>query len=182
MKPLTRIFGRIVFVRAEFTADGTWCTDVFVWSGGSLKAADRAAAKNNLAAVVLCGYGIVTKSDDAPIVSRVTADSQTFVWSTAEGRTSFVRRERLCPLLEELAGEGIVPAGIFCADSGAEFGNVATAYARQLYNGLRWRGLLRLTAESSAVAQVLVRRAALPVLGGMLCLLAANAEIGRAHV
>lgn len=170
MKPLARIFGRIAFVRAEFAPDGSCRTDVFVWSGGSLKAADRAAAKNNLAAVVLCGYGIVTKSDDAPIVSRVTADSQTFVWSTAEGRTSFVRRERLCPLLEELAGEGIVPAGIFCADSGAEFGNVATAYARQLYNGLRWRGLLRLTAESSAVAQVLVRRAALPV------------QIGRAHV
>lgn len=125
--------------------------------------------------LVVCGHGVVTKPDDAQITARVKADPGTFLWSSANGLTSFVRRERLDALTEELAAEGIVLVRIFCADAAADFGLTAAELARQLYAGLRWRSLLRPTPESSAAAQAVVRRAALPVLGLLLCLLTANA-------
>lgn len=177
MKLLPRIFGRIAFVRAELAPDGSCRTEVFLGRCGVLAPADRAAAKNNLATVVVCGHGVVTKADDSQITARIKADAQTFVWSTTEGRTSFVRHERLQPLAQELAGEGIVPVQTFCTETGMDFGKAAEAFAGQIYDGLRWHGLVRLTPESSALAQVLVRRAALPLLGIMLCLLAANAVL-----
>ena len=51
------------------------------------------------------------------------------------------------------------------------------AAAGELLAGLGWRQLLRPTAEGSSLAQAVVRRAALPVLGLFLCLLAANAAV-----
>lgn len=175
MKLLPRILNRIAFVRAEYAADGSCRTEVFAWRAASLSPADRTAAKNTLAVLVVCGHGVVTKPDDAQITARVKADPGTFLWSSANGLTSFVRRERLDALTEELAAEGIVLVRIFCADAAADFGLTAAELARQLYAGLRWRSLLRPTPESSAAAQAVVRRAALPVLGLLLCLLTANA-------
>lgn len=177
MKLLHRILGRIAFVHAELASDGACRQDVFLWRRGDLAPADRAAAKHNLAALVVCGHGVVSKPDDSEVVVRVKADAQTFVWSTSGGRSSFVRRERVEGMLAELATQGIVPAVVFCAEADADFARAAEAYAGELYAGLRWRSLLRLTPESSAMAQVVVRRAGLPVLGGMLCLLAANAVL-----
>lgn len=175
MKLLPRILNRIVFVRAEYAADGNCCTEVFARRAASLIPADRTAAKNALAVLVVCGHGVITKPDDAQITARVIADPGTFLWSSADGQTSFVRRERLGALTEELAAEGIVPVRIFCADAGAGFETLAEEFARQVYADLRWRSLMRPSAESSAAAQAVVRRAALPVLGLFLCVLAANA-------
>lgn len=175
MKLLSRILNRIAFVRADFAADGNCRTEVFLWRTGGVAPAERSAAKGLLAAVVVCGHGVVTKPDGSQIAARIKADPETFLWSSAGGGTSFVRRERLGALTEELAAEGIVPVRIFCADAGAGFETLAEEFARQVYAGLRWRSLVRPGVESSAAAQAVVRRAALPVLGLFLCVLAANA-------
>lgn len=175
MRLLPRILGRIAFVRMEFTPADGCRTDVYIWRRSGMAQGDWAAAKGCLAAVVVCGHGVVTKPDDAEITTRVRADAGTFVWSSANGRTSFVRRERLQNLPDEFAAHRIVPVRVFCADAAGDFGTAAEEFARQLYDGLRWRSLVRLTHESSAAAQTLVRRAAFPVLGVWLALLAANA-------
>jgi len=175
MRLLPRILGRIAFVRMEFTPADGCRTDVYIWRRSGMAQGDWAAAQGGLAAVVVCGHGVVTKPDDAEITVRVRADAGTFVWSSANGRTSFVRRERLQNLPDEFAAHRIVPVRVFCADAAGDFGTAAEEFARQLYDGLRWRSLVRLTHESSAAAQTLVRRAAFPVLGVWLALLAANA-------
>jgi len=175
MRLLPRILGRIAFVRMEFTPADGCRTDVYIWRRSGMAQGDWAAAKGCLAAVVVCGHGVVTKPDDAEITVRVRADAGTFLWSSANGRTSFVRRERLQNLTDEFAAHRIVPVRVFCTDAAGDFGTVAEEFARQLYDGLRWRSLVRLTHESSAAAQTLVRRAAFPVLGVWLALLAANA-------
>jgi hypothetical protein len=165
MRLLPRILGRIAFVRMEFTSVDGCRSDVYVWRRGGLEPGDWSAAKGCLAAVVVCGHGVVTKPDDAEITVRVRADAGTFLWSSANGRTSFVRRERLQNLTDEFAAHRIVPVRVFCTDAAGDFGTAAEEFARQLYDGLRWRSLVRLTHESSAAAQTLVRRAAFPVLG-----------------
>lgn len=177
MKLIPYILNRIAFVRAEFAADGSCRTEVFVWRADGVTPAERNVAKNGLAAVVVCGYGVVSKPDESEIAGRIKADAETFLWSSADGATSFVRRERLGALTEELAGEGITPVQIFCAPVDADFGKVAGEFARQLYARLRWRTFVRPRAESSAAAQALVRRLAFPVLGVFLCVLAANAVL-----
>lgn len=175
MKLLPRILGRIAFVRMEFTPADECRTDVYIWRPGGVALADWAVAKGCLAAVVVCGHGVVTKPDDAEITARIKADPETFLWSSANGRTSFVRRDRLQNLSDELAAHQLVPVRNFCTEAAGDFGQTADELARQLYDGLRWRSMVRLTPQASAVAQILVRRAAFPVLGLFLALLAANA-------
>lgn len=174
MKLIPYILNRIAFVRTELAADGSCRTEVFVWRREGLTSVDRSAAKNNLAAVVVCGHGVVSKPEGSELVTRVKADPDTFLWSAADGTTSFVRRERLGTLTEELAAAGIVPVRVFCTDPHVDFEKMAGEFARQLYAELHWRTLVRPTSEGSAAAQAVVRRAALPVLGVFLCLLAAN--------
>lgn len=175
MNLLPRILGRIAFVRLEFSAAGECRSEVFLWRRGSVEPASREAAKGCLAAAVVCGHGVVTKPDDAEVTARVKSDPETFLWSTANGRISFVRRDRLQAAYGELAAQGVVPVGIFCAGDAADFSMAAGEWARQLRAGLRWKSLLKPTPESSAAAQVLARRAGFPVLGLFLLLLAANA-------
>lgn len=175
MKLLSRILNRIAFIQADFATDGNCRTQVFLWRTDGMVPADRTAAKNTLAVLVVCGHGVITKPDGSQITARIKADSETFMWSSVVGRTSFVRRERLGALTEELAAEGIVPVRIFCAAAEANFETLAGEFARQVYADLRWRSLVCPTAESSTAAQAVVQRAALPVLGLFLCVLAANA-------
>ena len=81
-----------------------------------------------------------------------------------------MRRERLQGMLTELSEAGIHPQRI-------EVSAPPDTAAGELLAGLGWRQLLRPTAEGSSLAQAVVRRAALPVLGLFLCLLAANAAV-----
>ena len=97
-------------------------------------------------------------------------DRATFLWREHDGRIAFVRRERLQGVLTELSEAGIHPQRI-------EVSAPPDAAAGELLAGLGWRQLLRPTAEGSSLAQAVVRRAALPVLGLFLCLLAANAAV-----
>ncbi|WP_295940248.1 hypothetical protein [uncultured Alistipes sp.] len=175
MKIFPLLFNRIVFVRVELLPDGSCSSSVYQLQRGKLDPAAWDAAKGALAALVVCGQGVVTKPDDADITARVKADPETFLWSSADGRTSFVRRERLKAVEGELAAQNLFPVRIFCTDAAADLEETAGGFARQLYDGLHWRMLLKPTPESSSVLQVLVRRAGLPVLGLFLLLLAANA-------
>lgn len=177
MSILPRIIGRIAFVRAEFAPDGSCRTDIFLWHRNGIVPAARSEAKHALAALVVCGHGVVTKTDDAQIAERVRSDADTFLWSTVGGKTSFVRRERLGMLLEELAAQGIVAVRLFCADTAAKPEAWAPLFAERIREGLSCRTLVRPSVESSVAAQTLVRRAAPAVLGLLLCLLCANAVL-----
>lgn len=172
-----RIFDRMVFLRTEFAEDGALRTEAFLWRRGVLAPAERAAAKKHLAALVVCGRGVVDRADDAQVTARVQSDAATFLWSSVGGRTAFVRREHLRPLLETLGGEGLFPAALFCLAPGYDFARAADVFAARTLAGLRWRTLLRPTSESAAAAQALVRRVGLPLLGIFLGLLAANAVL-----
>lgn len=175
MSLLARIFSRMAFLRVEFSQDGSLCTELFEWSADKCVRGEWQAAKGILTAVVVCGHGVVTKADDAEIIARVKADGQTFLWSSSDGQTSFVRRDRLSALEAELATRNLVAVRIFCTDAAVDFGQAANGFAAQLRDGLRWKWLLRPTVESSAAARVLVNRIKLPLLGAFLSLLAANA-------
>lgn len=175
MKLLPLILHRIAFVRMEFTSADEWTTDVYIRRRGGVETGDWESAKGCLVATVICGQGVVTKPDDSQIVARIQADTETFLWSSADGQTSFVRRDRLKHAQEELAAHGVVPIRIFCADTTTDFEKTADQFTTQLHAALRWRALLRPTPESSTIAQTLVRRVGLPVLGLFLLLLMLNA-------
>ena len=96
MRLLPRILGRIAFVRMEFTSVDGCRSDVYVWRRGGLEPGDWSAAKGCLAAVVVCGHGVVTKPDDAEITVRVRAD---------DGEHPFLSQWRSEKKLAEVFGE-----------------------------------------------------------------------------
>ena len=153
-----------------------WVLDVTLTSDGHTIAAwrckmggepqqtvyDAAAVAKGVAVVTVSGHGTIVKPADSQLAARVRDDRATFLWREHDGRIAFVRRERLQGVLTELSEAGIHPQRI-------EVSAPPDAAARELLAGLGWRQLLRPTA--------VVRRAALPVLGLFLCLLAANAAV-----
>jgi len=155
-----------------------WVLDVTLTSDGHTIAAwrckmggepqqteyDAAAVAKGVAVVTVSGHGTIVKPADSQLAARVRDDSE------HDGRIAFVRRERLQGMLTELSEAGIHPQRI-------EVSAPPDAAAGELLAGLGWRQLLRPTAEGSSLAQAVVRRAALPVLGLFLCLLAANAAV-----
>ena len=161
-----------------------WVLDVMLTSDGHTIAAwrckmggepqqtvyDAAAVAKGVAAVTVSGHGTVAKPADSQLAARVAADTATFLSTESAGQLAFVRRERLHGVLAELTGAGIHPQAVFVALA-------PDAAAARWREGFRWRQLLRPTAEGSSLAQAVGRRAALPVLGLFLCLLAANAAV-----
>lgn len=131
---------------------------------------DAAAVAKGVAVVTVSGHGTIVKPADSQLAARVRDDRATFLWREHDGRIAFVRRERLQGVLTELSEAGIHPQRI-------EVSAPPDTAAGELLAGLGWRQLLRPTAEGSSLAQAVVRRAALPVLGLFLCLLAANAAV-----
>lgn len=174
MKLLACILNRIALVRADRLPDGTCCTEAYLLRRGVLSQAGPADIKGLPVLVLVFGSGVVTKPDGAQIVARIRADEKTFVWNSCGGNTSFMRREHLSGVRAELATRSIVPVRLFCADERSDLEVVAIACARQFSESLHWKQLINISEESSAVVQALVRRAALPVLGVFLSLLAAN--------
>ena len=156
-----------------------WVLDVTLTSDGHTIAAwrckmggepqqtvyDAAAVAKGVAVVTVSGHGTIVKPADSQLAARVRDDRATFLWSEHDGRIAFVRRERLQGMLTELSEAGIHPQRI-------EVSAPPDTAAGELLAGLGWRQLLRPTAEGSSLAQAVVRRAALPVLGLFLCLLA----------
>ena len=161
-----------------------WVLDVTLTSDGHTIAAwrckmggepqqtvyDAAAVAKGVAVVTVSGHGTIVKPADSQLAARVRDDGATFLWREHDGRIAFVRRERLQGVLAELSEAGIHPQRI-------EVSAPPDAAARELFAVLGWLQLLRPTAEGSSLAQAVVRRAALPVLGLFLCLLAAGAAV-----
>lgn len=122
-------------------------------------------------AVTVQGHGVVSKPLTVPgVAGRVMSDAATFVWSESEGDVSFVRRERLQPVLEELAGVRIFAQRIAVAEPPGKV-------AREFYAGLRWRDLLRIGDCGSSLSQAFGRRLLPGVLSLLLLLLGANAAV-----
>lgn len=131
---------------------------------------DTAALARGIVAVTVSGRGVVAKPVSSELAARVRGDAETFLATESAGRIGFVRRERLQPLLDELAAAAIRPQRLFVATSPEEA-------ARETLAALRWRQLVRPTNEGSALAQAVARRTGLPVLGLLLLLLSANAAV-----
>ena len=166
------ILGPVWVLDVTLTSDGhtiaAWCCKM----GGEPQQTvyDAAAVAKGVAVVTVSGHGTIVKPADSQLAARVRDDRATFLWREHDGRIAFVRRERLQGVLAELSEAGIHPQRI-------EVSAPPDAAAGELLAGLGWRQLLRPTAEGSSLAQAVVRRAALPVLGLFLCLLAANAAV-----
>lgn len=171
---LSHILNRIALVRAEYLSDGSYQTSVCVVCGDVITPSEWKQIKGLLTAVVVCGCGVVTKSCDSDVAARVKADAETFLWSSADTRLSFMRQERLLALKAELDDRKIVPVQICCADVAEDFATTTKEHVAQIYANLHWKKLFRPCNESSAAAQALVRRLALPVLGVFLTLLIGN--------
>lgn len=167
MKLLSRILGSVRVLEVTLTAGGY---TVRTWSckpGGIPQQVDQVpeSVARSIVAVTFAGHGVISKSSEATGVSaRVRSDAETFVWNEREGVFSFVRREKLRPVLGELAGAGIYPQCLLVAEPPEDA-------ARTVLGRLRWRMLVRPTAEGSALAQAVVRRMGLPILGLFLVLL-----------
>lgn len=173
MKLLSRILGSVRVLEVTLTAGGY---TVRTWSckpGGIPQQVDQVpeSVARSIVAVTFAGHGVISKSSEATGVSaRVRSDAETFVWNEREGVFSFVRREKLRPVLGELAGAGIYPQCLLVAEPPEDA-------ARTVLGRLRWRMLVRPTAEGSALAQAVVRRMGLPILGLFLVLLTANTVV-----
>ncbi len=169
MKLLPRILSSVRVLEVTLTADSHTVAAWHCTAGGEITPAqyDPASAAKNLVAVTVSGHGTVIKPADSDIAARVHRDSDTFLWSEHDGDIGFVRRERLQEVLSALAATEIHPQRI-------AIGLAPATLARALFDSLRWRDMLRPTAEGSALAQRAVRRMGLPVLGLFLCLLTAN--------
>jgi len=166
------ILGPVWVLDATLTSDGH---TIAVWRckmGGEPQQTeyDAAAVAKGVAVVTISGHGTVVKPADSQLAARVRDDGATFLWSERDGQIAFMRRERLQEVLAELSDAGIRPQHI-------EVGIPPAAVVREFFAELGWRQLLRPTAEGSSLAQAVVRRLALPVLGLFLCLLAANAAV-----
>lgn len=131
---------------------------------------DTRAVARGIAAVTVSGRGVVARSAASELAARVQGDTKTFLTTESAGRVCFVRRERLQPLLDELAAADIHPQRIFAAATPDEA-------AHRTLAALHWRQFVRPTAEGSALAQAVVRRTALPLLVCLLLLLTANAAV-----
>ena len=131
---------------------------------------DPAAVAKEVVLVTVTGHGTLSKPAASDLAARVRSDEETFLWNDHDDLISFVRRERVQSVLEELAAANIHPQRISVAVT-------PDAAAQAFFATLRWRSLLHPTVEASALMQCIARRLALPVLGIFLCLLAVNAVV-----
>ena len=172
MKLLQHLLSSVRVLEVVLTSDShtiaAWCCRAD--RTAEQTAYDPAAVAKEVVLVTVTGHGTLSKPAASQLAARVRDDGATFLWSERDGRIAFVRRERLQGVLAELSEAGIHPQVVFVALAP----DAAVARWRE---GFRWRQLLRPTAEGSSLAQAVVRRAALPVLGLFLCLLAANAVV-----
>lgn len=183
MKTAARIFKRLNLLCIRFEADGGAVLSVVphaVDKGASearpvveIGKEKNALSKHPLIAVV-SGKGVITKDASAAgIVETVTADPETFLWTVANGKLSFTRREQLTAISEELASAGIRPLYTECLPDTDEatLGGTAERFHAE-HSG--WRRILRPTPEGSQLALLIAKRIRLPVLGALMLALVAN--------
>lgn len=189
---LQRIVGPLTVLCIRFEDADRYATHLFILEGYGAGCRilresaepDAAALKKACAGrpvlISVSGYGVVTKPiEDTAIVGKVTSDPETFAWSFSDeredsGSISFVRREQVEPLLENLSGKGVPIADLRYASAAESPEREARRQAEGFYRNLSWRTLLRSSLESRMAAKAAERRLRLPVLGVMLLLLVVN--------
>lgn len=175
MKWLHYLIGPVRVFDVRWAADGGYTSSVFRCRPGTEPEEvdyNPETVRKYVWLLTVSGHGVVSKPADAPgIAARVSADAETFVASRADGVLSFVRRERLQPLTDELASSGVYPQRI-------EVARPPRSVADAFYDQVRGRDLLHLEERASSLAQTAARRLLLPVLGTFLLLLGVNAVIG----
>lgn len=163
MNLLRTLIGPVWVLDAVLSADGSHTLTAWRCRPGHVPepaACDPAAVAGGVAVVTVRGHGVVTKPLAAEtVVARVRAEGGTFLHSEAGDEVSFVRRERVHPVLSELERNEIRPQFVGVALS-------PEAAAEAFRKALRWRLLLRLTPEGSALARAVVRRGGVPCCWG----------------
>lgn len=129
---------------------------------------DAVAVAREIVLLTISGQGVVSKPVGSEIAARIRKDPQTFLWSERDETIAFVRRDHVQEVCEKLLAANIYPQRIAVAVTPDEI-------VREFYTSFRWRTILHPTVETSALAQSLVRRIALPVLALFLGVLAVNA-------
>lgn len=187
MKLLARTFDTLNLLHVRFDNEGTPMVECVVCSvrkgkisvGEPVSIPDITTEKSRLskALVIMAvsGKGVVTKEASAEgIVETVTSDPATFLWTrNADGSISFVRHARLKHTLSALAEAGIVPLGTECLPDDTQERLVAEAW-RFWSERLKWKAILKPSAEGSQLAQLFAKRLMLPVLGTVLLALMVN--------
>lgn len=175
MKLLQYILGRLTIVTVTFKANHTRDVQIYLWTPNGLachKSCDT--AKRSITILAICGYGIITKSDDSPIISRVKENPRTFIWTSNNGSTCFIRQTQINDTIEELTAQGLIPARIFCIDTDKFSDKVVEDMILQFIKEIHWRLFIQITPEASAIVQHIVKRIAPTLLCFTLCLLCAN--------
>lgn len=168
------LYPPILFLVAEYDLSGRYTLSACRQNGVDAVGIETAQTGKYIAAVTICGHGVITKPAVSDIAHRVESDSDTFLSSRSGDTVSFFRRDRMSALEADIASRGIVPFGWFCTAAVADMPAVAAICTSRIRAAMNWR-LLRPSDEGSAVLQVVVRRIYIPVLVLLLLLLSANA-------
>lgn len=186
MNILSRLIDRLNILSVRFDDSGGYAIALVPYimkkgkpeAGERKNAADTEAVKEALVkapvVIAVSGKGVVTKGISAEnIVSTVTSDPGKFIWTVEDNSISFMRREQLVGLLRELESAGIVAFSVECLPDDSM--DNLSAIADRLYSEkLRWKRVLKPSAEGSQLALLIAKRIRLPVLGIVLLMLAAN--------
>ncbi len=185
MKILSRILPALNLLCIRFTDGGAEVSLVaYTFRKGKAEhgeakpIADPVAEKKALSKVplvaVVSGKGVITKeAAGGNIAATVTSDPETFLWSVSEGKISFVRREQVAVMTDGLEKAGIRPLYTECLPEADETA-LASVAERFRSEYLKWRRVLKPSAEGSALASFIAERLMLPVLGVLLLVLVAN--------
>lgn len=185
MKVLARILDKTTLLWARFTDGGeAECVMIDCTLGksgiglGERKAVgDFLPLKSELSRrpliVAVSGKGVITKPVSDETVTAVMAAPDKFIRSVNGGSISFMRRSQIDGILEKLNDAGVVPAAVECLPSDEDSSLIAAC--RRFYDErLKWRNILKPSAEGSALAMMAAKRIQLPIFGIIFCLLAAN--------
>ncbi len=125
--------------------------------------------------VAVSGKGVITKDTSAGgIAETVMSDTETFVWTkSGDGSVSFVRRSQFAKIRTELHEAGVTPLYTEClSDGNAE--HLAAVASRFYAEHMKWKIVLKPTAEGSRLASLLAKRIQLPILAIVLLALMVN--------
>ncbi len=186
MKVLSRILDKLNVLNVRFEPDGELATAFvpYAFVKGKLTAGeqkpveDLGTVKETLSKapliVAVSGRGVITKEAAAGgIAATVTADPETFLWTVSGGRISFVRREQLAAVTDELEKHGIGFLYTDCLPDEEE--TSLTGVAERFYaERLKWKHILKPSPEGSSLALLVAKRLQLPVFGVLMLLLIAN--------
>ncbi len=178
MKLLSRIVGRLNVLCVRFTSEGETTLSLvqYIFSKGKSISVDVSGKtlSNFPVIVLLSGRGVVTKDVSAAnIVESITSNPETFIRTVMDGKISFVRREQLETVMNELGKSNIHPLRIECLPVDGE--QLQERYIEKFcLECLHWKVALRPSAEGSVLASFIAKRFLFPSLAVLLLILLVN--------